>query len=79
MVSKYEKRVPHKLNVKHRIQRVYNPTSVLSGQNPEDFLVKVITVDQKWILYENVQRKGWKKMAPITICIQKRICQHFVG
>jgi len=56
-VSKFGKWVPHQLNEKKQIERVNIATSLLTRQYTENFLNRVITGDEKWILYENNKRK----------------------
>ena len=57
MVSKLGPWVPHKLTEKQRIARVNIAASLLTRQHAEDFLDRVITGDEKWILYEDNKRK----------------------
>ena len=56
-ISKFVKWVPHQLNEKKQIERVNIATSLLTRQYTENFLNRVITGDEKWILYENNKRK----------------------
>ena len=56
-VSKFGKWVPHQLTEKQQIERVNNATSLLTKQHAEHFLERVITRDEKWILYEYNKRK----------------------
>ena len=57
MVSKLGPWVPHKLTEKQRIARVNIAALLLTRQHSEDFLDRVITGDEKWILYEDDKRK----------------------
>lgn len=49
--------VPHELTEKNLSDRVRMCSSHLIRHNVEPFLDKLITGDEKWILYENVKRK----------------------
>lgn len=56
-VSKAGKWVPHELSENNRKQRVDCCVSLNSLQCQAPFLDRVITGDEKWILYNNVRRK----------------------
>ncbi len=56
-VSKLGKWVPHELSEENRQQRINVCTSLLSRQTQCSFLDRIVTGDEKWILYESVTRK----------------------
>jgi histone-lysine N-methyltransferase SETMAR len=52
--------VPHKLTDENRTQRTTICSGLLSRQETDPFLERIITGDEKWVLYVNVQRdKQW--------------------
>ena len=55
--SKLGKWVPHQLSDKNKTDRVNIAASLLSRLNIDPFLDRIVTGDEKWILYDNVQRK----------------------
>lgn len=61
-ISKLETWVPHLLTVENKLNRMNVAISLLARQNEEPFLNRLVTGDEKWILYNNVRRKRtWKK------------------
>jgi len=58
--SKFGKWVPHQLTEKQQIKRVNIATSLLTRQHAQDILDRVITGDEKWILYEDNKQKRKK-------------------
>ena len=57
-VSKLGVWVPYKLSERNKADRMSIATSLLSRENNDPFLKKIITGDEKWITYENIVRKG---------------------
>lgn len=57
-VNKLGKWVPHELTSDQKLARVTICNSLLRKNETEPFLDKLITGDEKWVLYVNVQRKG---------------------
>lgn len=54
--------VPHLLTEKNKIKRISAAVSLLGRLNNESFLDRLVTGDEKWVLYNNVQRKRtWKQ------------------
>jgi [histone H3]-lysine36 N-dimethyltransferase SETMAR len=49
--------VPHELSLANREHRVDICSSLLSRQENDPFLGRVVTGDEKWVLYVNVKRK----------------------
>ena len=49
--------VPHKLSAENRLQRQTICTSLLARNEVNPFLRRIITGDEKWVLYVNVERK----------------------
>ncbi|XP_065645670.1 histone-lysine N-methyltransferase SETMAR-like [Hydra vulgaris] len=48
--------VPHKLSIDNKKQRLTICTSLLSRHNVEPFLDRLLTCDEKWIVYNNTKR-----------------------
>ena len=62
MVIKLGKWVPHKLTAINLNQRINTCTSLLSRLNQKPFLNKIVTEDEKWVLYNNIKRRHqWLK------------------
>ena len=60
--SKLDTWVPHSLTERNKLNRVSVAISLLGRHEKEPFLDRIVTGDEKWILYNNVQRKrNWKK------------------
>lgn len=57
-VNKLGKWVPHELNQAQKDARVSICTSLLLKNDTEPFLKQIVTGDEKWVLYVNIQRKG---------------------
>ena len=56
-VQKLDTWVPHELKEKHLTQRV-NSCDLLKKRNENDpFLKRLITGDEKWVVYNNIKRK----------------------
>ncbi|XP_055698617.1 histone-lysine N-methyltransferase SETMAR-like [Phlebotomus papatasi] len=54
--------VPHQLSEKNKVDRMTTAISLLERIKNEPFLDRLVTGDEKWILYNNVQRKRtWKQ------------------
>lgn len=73
-VSRYDIWVPHHLNEKSLIDRISICSSLLKRNQESPFLKRIITGDEKWILYNNVQRKrSWGKPGeqPPTTAVKK--------
>lgn len=61
-VSRYDIWLPHHLNEKNLIDRLSICSSLLNRNQESPFLKRIITGDEKWILYNNVRRKrSWGK------------------
>jgi len=59
-VNKYGDSVPHQLSTDDLAKRVSICRSLLSRQNHDPFLQRIITGDEKWVRYINVRRrKQW--------------------
>lgn len=56
-ILKLGKWVPHELSENSIIRRLNTCVSLLSRQRKKDFLWKIVTGDEKWILYDNPKRK----------------------
>lgn len=69
MVSRLDVWVPHKLSEKNLIDRFTACTSLLARQKEEPFLDRIVTGDEKWVLYDNqVRKRHWsvKGETPLT-------------
>ncbi|KAF2353489.1 Transposase type 1 [Trinorchestia longiramus] len=57
-VKKLDKWVPHELNENQKLRR-FEVCSMLSLRNTNDpFLNRIVTCDEKWVLYDNHKRSG---------------------
>jgi len=56
-IKKEGSRVPHELSEDNKNRRRDTVFSLLSKFRKKDFLHKIITGDEKWILYDNLKRK----------------------
>lgn len=66
--------VPHQLSVSNLNQRMSIATSLLSRQKFEPFLDRVITGDEKWVLYVNVRNnKQWLDPAQTPVVTVKNM------
>ncbi|XP_012175225.1 histone-lysine N-methyltransferase SETMAR-like [Bombus terrestris] len=62
MVSKLNVWVPHELTERNRLERTTACMSLLARNKHEPFLKRLVTGDEKWILYENPERKrSWSQ------------------
>ena len=58
-VRKLDTRVPRELKEKHSTQRI-DSCDLLKKRNENDpFLKRPITGDEKWVVYNNIERKRW--------------------
>lgn len=57
-VKKLDKWVPHELTENNKIRRLEISSSLLSRHNNEGLLHRLITCDEKWILYDNRRRSA---------------------
>jgi histone-lysine N-methyltransferase SETMAR len=56
-VKKLDVWIPHKLSEKNLLDRILISESLLNRQKLEGFLKRLITGDEKWIMYDNIKRK----------------------
>lgn len=67
-VNRYDVWVPHNLTEKNLIDRISICYSLLKRNRNNPFLKRTITGDEKWIVYNNVERKRpWEKRDESTI------------
>lgn len=57
MINRYDVWVPHNLTEKNLKDRVSACTSLIVRNKTEPFLSRLVTGDEKWIMYNNVKRK----------------------
>ncbi|XP_025265532.1 histone-lysine N-methyltransferase SETMAR-like [Camponotus floridanus] len=54
--------IPHSLSEKNKLDRISTAVSLLGRLEKEVFLDRLVTGDEKWVLYTNVKRKRtWKE------------------
>lgn len=54
--KKMDKWVPHELNERQKVQRQEICNSLLMRHNREPFLDRIVTCNEKWMLYDNRRR-----------------------
>jgi len=60
--KKFDVWVPHELSVRNMMDRINICDTLLKRNEIEPFLKRMITVDEKWIIYDNPTRKrSWIK------------------
>ncbi|XP_025154763.1 histone-lysine N-methyltransferase SETMAR-like [Harpegnathos saltator] len=57
-VKKFDKWVPHELTERHKLRRMEINSSLLSRHNNEGILNRIVTCDEKWVLYDNRRRSA---------------------
>jgi [histone H3]-lysine36 N-dimethyltransferase SETMAR len=57
-VKKLDKWVPHELKDEHKQQRLDACLSLLSRNKADPFLHRIVTCDEKWIMYDNQKRSS---------------------
>ena len=58
-IQKASKWVPHKLSAKNVEDRKSTCATLLEGQRQGNFLLNIITGDEKWIIFDNPDKKNW--------------------
>ena len=56
-ISKYGQWVPHNLTANQFAERVTICSSLGSRFSRDTFLIRIVTSDEKWVLYNNIHRK----------------------
>ncbi|KAF2361454.1 hypothetical protein FHG87_007783 [Trinorchestia longiramus] len=71
-VKKLDKWVPHELNENQKLRR-FEECSMLSLRNTNDpFLERIVTCDEKWVLYDNRKRSGqWLELPKANVAPEK--------
>lgn len=57
-IKKMDKWVPHELKENHKLRRMEVSSSLLSRNKIDPFLHRIITTDEKWVLFDNRKRSG---------------------
>ena len=57
-VKKLDKWIPHELNENQKIRRFEISSSLLQRNKNDPFLNRIVTCDEKWILYDNRRRSA---------------------
>jgi len=57
-VKKLDRWVPHELTEKNKLRRLEVASSLLMRHKVEPFLKRIVTCDEKWILYDNRKRSA---------------------
>ena len=61
-VHRFDVWVPHKLREKNLLDHISTCDSLLKHNENVPFLKQIVTGDEKWLLYNNVERKrSWGK------------------
>ena len=72
MVCKLDVWVPHKLSEKNFLDQYSACSSLLSHHECEPFLDRIVTGDDKWIVYDNVVRKRhWSPKGETSLTVAK--------
>lgn len=72
MVSKYDVWVPHNLSPANLLDRVATCVSLCARQKHEPFLHRLVTGDEKWVVYNNQTRKRhWAKSGQVPLTTPK--------
>ena len=59
-VSKLNEWVPHDLSERNKIERLAKCSSLLARHNERPFLDRIVTCDEKWVFYDNLERgRSW--------------------
>ena len=58
MVKKLDKWVPHDFTEQQQLNRLDVSSSLLRRNDVETFLHRIVTCDEKWILYDNRKRSA---------------------
>ena len=67
-ISRHGIWVPHQLSENNKIQRITICSSLLTRQQNEPFLQRIVTGDEKWVLYVNNKRKRqWLSPAEVPV------------
>lgn len=70
--SRFDVWVPHDLTEKNLMDRISNCDSLYKRNEETPFLKRVVTGDEKWIIYNNVQRKrSWRKRDESSLATSK--------
>ena len=67
-INRFDVWVPHKLSKKNLLDRISTCDSLLKRNEDVPFVKQIVTGDQKWILYNNVEwKRSWgKRNEPLT-------------
>ena len=72
MVNRYDVWVPHNLSDKNLMDRVFACTLLLNRNDNDPFLKRLVTGDEKWIVYNNAKRKRhWSRPGNASLSTPK--------
>ncbi|KFD56297.1 hypothetical protein M513_02752 [Trichuris suis] len=85
-VKKLDKWAPHELSDQQMFRRLEVCSSLLRRNETDPFLDRIVTVGEKWVLYDNRQR-SWRwldsdeppRSLPSRLCTCERQCSLFFG
>ena len=62
LISKLDIWVPHVLTERNLLRRINDCDTLIRRQRNDPFLKRIVTGDEKWVVYNNVKRKrSWSK------------------
>ena len=64
--------VPHELTQKNMMDRISICESLLNRNKIDPFLKRIVTGDEKWVTYDNIERKrSWSKLGEAAQTVAK--------
>lgn len=72
-VKKFDIWIPYELSEKNLMDRIEICESLLRQNKSESFLKRLVTGDEKWVIYNNIKRqKSWCKPDETSQTVAKR-------